>query len=281
MLIDTHAHMTDPGLAAEAGAVLERARAAGVSLVITIGITPASSRQGIEMAGAHESLFATPGLHPTSVAKVAGDGGDWLDDLRRQAALPKVVAIGEIGLDNYHPPRGGLTASAWHRLQVDCFEAQLDLAAGLGMNVVIHQRGDCFDEVCAILKPWAGRVRAVFHCFSQPWELAAPLIDDGHLISFTGIATFKNAAELHDTCRRAPAGSFMVETDAPYLTPVPHRGKRCEPAHTRLTAAHIAALRGESLEQLAAHTSAAALAFFRGLPSPQGADTPETQAPEA
>ena len=270
MLIDTHAHMTDPGLLAEAGAVLGRAREAGVGAVITIGITPASSRIGIELAAQHQGLFATPGLHPTSVTKIDAGSGAWLEDLRQQASMPKVVALGEIGLDNYHPPRGGLTAGAYHRLQADCFEAQLALAADLDLNVVIHQRGDCFDEVCAILKPWAGRLRAVFHCFSQPWDKAVPLIDDGHLVSFTGIATFKNAADLHDTCRRIPAGSFMVETDAPYLAPVPHRGKPCEPAHVRLTAEHIARLRGESLDDLATHTSAAALGFFRGLELPAG-----------
>jgi TatD DNase family protein len=258
MLIDSHAHLTDPGFSDEMPQLLERAKQAGVEAVVTIGITPESSRHGIELARKHPNVFATPGLHPTSVTRIDAGSDVWLEDLRQLTTAPKVVAYGEIGLDNFHPPRGGLSGEDYHKLQVHCFEAQLELAAAAGLNVVIHQRGDCFEEVCAILKPWTGKLRAVFHCFSHGWNKAAPLIDDGHLISFTGIATFRSASELHETCRRAPAGSFMVETDAPYLAPVPHRGKRCEPAHVRLTAEHIAQLRGETLAALAQHTGAAA-----------------------
>lgn len=265
MLIDSHAHLTDPGYRDEMPEVLRRAEQAGVEAIVTIGITPESSREGIDLAARHASVYATPGLHPTSVTRVDSSTDAWLRNLRELATLPKVVAFGEIGLDNFHPPRGGLDAARYHQLQRDCFEAQLEIAAEAGLNVVIHQRGECFADVCAILKPWTGRLRAVFHCFSHSWDKAAPLIDDGHLISFTGIATFRNATGLHETCRKAPAGSFMVETDAPYLAPEPHRGKRCEPAHVRLTAEQIARLRGESFDDLARHTGAAALEFFRGL----------------
>jgi TatD DNase family protein len=142
------------------------------------------------------------------------------------------------------------------------FRQQMDLAAELGLNVVIHQR-DSWDDTLAVVNDYNGKLRTVFHCFGGSAGDAASLLRDGHLVSFTGIATFKNAALVHETARAVPSGSFMVETDCPYLAPAPHRGKRCEPAYTRLVAERIAFLRGVPLETVAAETEAAANAFFR------------------
>src|SRR5581483_1556150 len=146
--------------------------------------------------------------------------------------------------------------------QAALFRAQLDLAAELGLNVVIHQR-DAWDDTLAILKNYTGRLRGVFHCFGNNLEQAQEVIGLGHMVSFTGIVTFKNAPIVHEVATRVGAEHFMVETDCPYLAPVPFRGKRCEPAHTRLVAEKIAALRGTTLDEIAAQTTKNAHAFFR------------------
>ena len=143
------------------------------------------------------------------------------------------------------------------------FEQQLELAAEFDLNVVVHQRGDCLADTLARLAPYQGKLRSVFHCFGGSPEAAAALWQDGHLVSFTGIVTFKNAGVMPSTAATIPDGSYMVETDCPYLSPVPYRGKRCEPAFVRLTAEKIAALRGQPLEAVAQATTAAAETFFR------------------
>ena len=131
-----------------------------------------------------------------------------------------------------------------------------------GLPVIIHER-DAWDDTLAILEAYTGKVRAVFHCFGKSLDHAQQVLALGHLVSFTGIVTFKNAEIVQDTAARLPAGSFMVETDCPFLAPAPDRGKRCEPAHTREVAAKIAQLRGLTLEQIAAETTATADQFFR------------------
>jgi TatD DNase family protein len=138
----------------------------------------------------------------------------------------------------------------------------LDLAAELSMPVVIHER-DAWDTTLAILREYTGRVRAVFHCFGKSPAHARELVELGHTVSFTGIVTFKNAAEAQDSARAMDARTFFVETDSPYLAPIPHRGKPCEPAYVRHTAEFIAGLRGISLEQFAEETEDAANRFFR------------------
>jgi TatD DNase family protein len=151
---------------------------------------------------------------------------------------------------------------AYRSAQADAFRAQLDLAAEFGLNVVIHQR-DAWDDTLEILKPYTGKVRGVFHCFGNRPDQAAEVIAMGHLVSFTGIVTFKNAALVQETAAALPSDAFMVETDCPYLAPVPNRGKRCEPAYTRLVAEKIAELRGCPLEHVAQATTATAERFFR------------------
>jgi TatD DNase family protein len=146
--------------------------------------------------------------------------------------------------------------------QATFFQEQLDLAAQLQLNVVVHQR-DSWADTLSTLKPFSGRLRAVFHCFSGSHTQAQELIELGHSVSFTGIVTFKNARDLHACVQKVSAGSFFLETDCPYLSPEPHRGKRCEPAYTRLVAERVASLRGTTLEEIARETTSAAEKFFR------------------
>ena len=142
------------------------------------------------------------------------------------------------------------------------FEQQLDLAAELGLNIVIHQR-DAWDDTLEIIRPYFGKLRGVFHCFGGTREQADEVLALGHLVSFTGIVTFKNGTSVREVAAQLPLGDFMVETDCPYLAPVPFRGKRCEPAHTRLVAESIAAARGITLDELARATTQTAEGFFR------------------
>ncbi|HEY8901525.1 MAG TPA: TatD family hydrolase [Chthoniobacterales bacterium] len=280
MLIDTHAHLDYPDFADDLDGVIARAREAGVTRIITIGTGVESSRRAVALAERFDNIFAVVGLHPTNVLD---EPGDFLPALRELAAHPKVAAIGETGLDYHRLPSESLTTSpaiaamqaevpedaqaavmdgAYKAAQADAFRAQLDLAAELGLNVVIHQRS-AWDDTIELLRPYTGRLRGVFHCFGNLPEQAAEIAAMGHLVSFTGIITFKNAALVREVAAAAPADGYMVETDCPYLAPVPHRGSRCEPAHTRLVAEKVAEVRGISLEELATVTTRTAEAFFR------------------
>lgn len=272
MLIDTHAHLASQQFCDDLPEVIKNAHEAGVTRIISIGTDLEDSQCNIEIAEQFEQVYAAVGIHPTSVHEVKSD--DWLSRIREWAAHPKVLAIGEIGLDYFHPPRDGSSPSAWRELQIRFFRAQLDLAAELNLPVVIHQRDkngihDCRNDLLETISAYQGKVRAVFHCFIGTLEQAQPFLDQGHLISFTGIATFSSAKELQQTTQAISSGQFMLETDSPYLAPAPFRGKRCEPAYTRLTAEHIAQGRGISLEELARHTSDTAEDFF-GLPTTLG-----------
>jgi TatD DNase family protein len=142
------------------------------------------------------------------------------------------------------------------------FEQQLELAVEIGLNVVIHQR-DAWEDTLALMQPYGGKLRGVFHCFGGTLEQAIEIIDLDHLVSFTGIVTFKNGAAVREVAAQLPLWKFMVETDCPYLAPVPFRGKRCEPAHTRIVAETIAATRGIALDEIGRATSATAEEFFR------------------
>jgi len=281
MLIDTHAHLDFPDFVEETDAVLARAAAAGVAEVITIGTTVEGSGRAIALAERFPTVFATVGVHPSNADEA---DANFIDALRGLAAHPRVVALGEIGLDYHRLPSKGVLEPqpAWlaetpfndpreieaairdgacKAQQADVFQAQMDLAVELGLNVVIHER-DAWDDTLRIMEPYTGKLRAVFHCFGKSIEQARALLEWGHLVSFTGIVTFKNGQIVADTAAQLPAGSFMVETDCPYLAPVPHRGKRCEPAFTRLVAEKIATLRGESLESIARETTQTARQFF-------------------
>ena len=258
MLTDTHAHLDFPEFAGELDAVVDRAAQAGVTRIVTIGTSLESSRRAVEIAEAHPRVYAAIGIHPGSATEAAPDD---MAALRELARSPRVVAIGETGLDYYRLPGDG--EDAVKAAQASIFQGQLALAVECGLNVVIHQRGDCLADTLEILAPYQGKFRAVFHCFGGAPESAAALLALGHLVSFTGIVTFKNAGLMAACAAAVPEGSYMVETDCPYLAPVPFRGKRCEPAHTRQVAEKIAALRNQPLERIAGATTAAAEAFFR------------------
>ena len=276
-LIDTHCHLDFPEFADDLDAVIQRAVAAGVDRIITIGTSLDSSRAGIELANRYSNVYATVGLHPTSIGE---NTPEFIEELKQLAQHPKVVGIGECGLDFYRLPDddkpdivetafGSITQSGIEtELRIDslkaaqaaAFEQQLELAAQLEKPVVIHQR-DSWNETLDILKQYS--VKAVLHCFTGGVAELSEVLAMGHHVSFTGIATFKNAADVRAAARVAPADRVMVETDAPYLAPVPHRGKRCEPAYVGLTAEAIAKERGVSFESFAQTTTANAKRFFR------------------
>lgn len=284
MLIDTHAHLDYPDFQQDFEAVLERASQAGVQRIITIGTSVESSRRAVALAEQYPQVYAVVGVHPTSAMEAESD---IITPLRALAASKRVVAIGETGLDYHHLPSreleksdaaklapalqnetpseiiGAIEDGAHKDAQASIFEQQLDLACELGLNVVIHQR-EAWEDTLAMLSGYNGRLRGVFHCFGGTLDQAEALAAHGHLVSFTGIVTFKNAQAVQDTASNIAA--YMVETDCPYLAPVPFRGKRCEPAHTRQVAEKIAELRGQSLEQVACETTATAEAFFRFQP---------------
>jgi len=281
-LIETHAHLDYPDFAPDLEAVIARAAEAGVTRIISIGTGLESSRRAVALAERFPNVFAVIGIHPTNVTE---EGLDFLPALTELARHPKVVAIGETGIDYHHVPEelqpakvaavdsallaqsGGdqermIAEGAWKSAQADAFRMQLDLAVELGLNVVIHQRS-AWEDTLEILRDYTGRVRGVFHCFGGTPEEAAQVAALGHLVSFTGIITFKNAEQVRATAAAVPLDGFMVETDCPYLAPVPFRGKRAEPAHTRLVAEKIAEVRGIPLEDVAAATTRTAEGFFR------------------
>jgi TatD DNase family protein len=281
-LIDTHAHLDYPDFEPDLEGVIARAAEAGVTRIISIGTSIESSRRAVALTERFPNLFAVIGIHPTNVTE---EGLDFLPDLTELGHHPKVVAIGETGIDYHHVPEGLqspkaasvdfallaqssgdqerlIAEGAWKASQADAFGMQLDLAVELGLNVVIHQRSSWSDTL-DVLRDYTGKVRGVFHCFGGTPREAAEVASLGHLVSFTGIITFKNAEQVRETAAAVPADGYMVETDCPYLAPVPHRGKRAEPAHTRLVAETVATVRGISLEEVAAQTTRTAEGFFR------------------
>lgn len=282
MLTDTHAHLDFPDFADDLDAVLARATESGVTRIITIGTSIEGSRRAVALAEKYPQVYAVVGVHPNSAAEAEPN---FIADLREIAKHPRVVAIGETGMDYHRLPssrilpaqpaylaemplndpreiEASIRDGAYKERQAEVFLHQLELAAELGLNVVVHER-DAWGDTLDLLRPYSGRLRAVFHCFGKPPDALHEILALGHLVSFTGIVTFRNAALAQDSVRVVPVDRFMVETDCPFLAPIPFRGKRCEPAHTATTAAAIAVMRGETLEQVAAQTTATADAFFR------------------
>jgi TatD DNase family protein len=283
MLIETHAHLDYPDFANDLDDVIRRATEVGVTRIITIGTSVESSRRAVDLAEKYRNVFAVIGVHPTYVAE-AGD--DVIASLRELAKNPRVVAFGETGLDYHDLPsvearkqksvqvfnalqseteeelEATIEDGAYKSKQAALFEEQLDLAVEFGLNVVIHQR-DAWDDTFELMRPYAGKMRGVFHCFGGTLDQANEVFELGHLVSFTGIVTFKNGKQVRDVAADVPLDKFMVETDCPYLAPVPFRGKRSEPAHTRIVAETIAAARGISLEEVAEATTETAEKFFR------------------
>jgi len=283
MLIETHAHLDFPDFAHDLDDVLRRATDAGVTRIITIGTSVESSRRAIDLAEKYPAVYAAIGVHPTYVEEAEEDV---FTPLRELAKNPRVVAIGETGLDYHRLPsekvsrekqvqvmsalrtetdeeiEAQIRDGAYKSKQASLFQQQLDLAVELGLNAVIHQR-DAWADTLNVMQPYTGKLRGVFHCFGGSLDQAKEVLDLDHLVSFTGIVTFKNGASVREVAAHIPLWKFMVETDCPYLAPVPFRGKRSEPAHTRIVAETIAAARQTSLEEIAEATTETAEKFFR------------------
>jgi TatD DNase family protein len=259
---DTHAHLHFPDFAGDLPEVISRATAAGISRIITIGTDFESSRRSLELAEMYPEVFAVVGWHPSHVLEAPEDIRRGLRDLARH---PKVVALGETGLDYYRLPSrkapGSMTDEVYKARQAELFKQHLEVAAETGLNCVVHQR-ESFDDCLAQMAPFAGKVKGVFHCFAGSSSDLQRVLELGSIVSFTGILTFKNAAGIRESLAAVPDGKFMFETDCPYLAPVPYRGKRCEPAYVREIAAVAQETRQCSLEQLSEVTCAAADSFF-------------------
>ena len=258
MLIDTHAHLDFPEFAPDLDQVIQRASDAGVHRIITIGTTLESSRKSVELAERYLGVYASIGVHPTSAS---AERDDFIRELRELAQHPKVVAIGETGLDFHRLPNEAASAHSERAAQSAAFAEHLQLAAACKKGLIVHQR-DSWDETLKIISEYAGRIRAVFHCFNGSPAQARQAFEHGFFVSFTGIVTFKNASSVREAAAVIPLDRIMVETDAPFLAPQPYRGKRCEPAFVKETSAFIARLRGIQPDAFAAQTTLNAEGFF-------------------
>lgn len=258
-LVDTHVHLNFDSYDSDREAVYERAATAGVSTCIIPAIDLETSRLIPALCDAHPGLYAAVGIHPNSTA----DFDDpHIDEIAAQAAHPRVVSIGEIGLD-YHWDKSPKAQ------QFRAFEAQLALAARLELPVIIHNR-EANDDTLAILSTWVQTLPAslqsragVLHSFSGDLDMAEKALALGFYLGFTGPITYKNAEETRRIAAAAPLDRLLVETDGPFLTPIPHRGKRNEPAYIPLIIERLAAVRQSTPEALAAATTANAARLFR------------------
>jgi len=265
--LDSHAHLDFPDYDADRFQVVARAHDAGIWGILCVGTDFDSSRRALEICQEYKGIHAVAGWHPNHVMEASEDIRTELMALARH---PKVVALGETGLDYYRMPSqqaGGTVADdeAFKRKQAEIFGQQLEVAAEAGLNVVIHQRGDVLRETLEMLRPYKGKVRPQFHCFNGDEEALGQVLELDGVVSFTGILTFKNAEKVRDVLKATPMGKFMLETDCPFLAPVPHRGKRCEPAYVKEIAAVAAAVKGCSLEELSEATNRTAREFFPKL----------------
>ncbi len=257
MLIDTHVHLDDIRYDADRDAVFQRAEEAGVEAFITIGCDVSTSTSAVKLATERPNVYATVGVHPHEVKRIEPP---WYDELRQLAQHPKVVAFGEVGLDYHydHSPR---------EIQRQQFRQQITIAKSLNLPLVIHTREAQEDTMTILREEQAKTVGGVFHCFSgDPW-LAKEALDLGFYLSFSGIITFRNASLLRDIIRTVPDDRILIETDAPYLTPVPFRGKRNESAYVTYVAQQVAEVKfGDSptgISEVSALTTTNAKRLFK------------------
>jgi TatD DNase family protein len=263
---DTHAHLDFPDFAQDLPEVIERAHAAGIAKIISIGTDVESSRRALEISAQFPNVFAVVGWHPTHVMEAPDDVRP---SLRELAGHPKVVAIGETGFDYHRLPSQQPNGTAadddrYKRKQAQVFEQQLEVAAEFNLNCVIHQR-DALEDTLALAQKFAGRVRGVFHCFANDQAAMERIVAMGSLVSFTGILTFKNGQNIRDALAATPLDKFMLETDCPFLAPLPYRGKRCQPAYVKEISEMAAQVKGCTLDELSTATCATAHRFFPRL----------------
>jgi TatD DNase family protein len=252
VFVDSHCHLDFPELAGELPALLDAMAAARVTHALCIAVNLPDWPGVHALAIAHRNLYATVGVHPDYEDTPEPS----VDDLVSLAAQPKVVAIGETGLD-YFRLQGDLE---WQRTR---FRTHIRAARRAGKPLVIHTRSAADDTLAIMREEGAGEAGGVMHCFTETWEVARAALDLGFHISFSGIVTFKNAHALKDVARRVPRDRMLIETDSPYLAPVPHRGKCNQPAFVPHVAQEIARLTGESVEAVAQATTANFFRLFR------------------
>ena len=252
MLIDSHCHLNFPDLAQRLPEVLANMVEAGVDKAIAISVSRQSFEEVHAIAQNHPNIYATVGIHPDDPEAEEFS----LEELLERAARPKVVGIGETGLD-YHWCKGDL---AWQHQR---FDLHIEAANRSGLPLVVHTR-DAAEDTMRLLREHQAHA-GVIHCFTEDVRIAKLALDLGFYISFSGIVTFKNATAIQEAARYVPLDRLLVETDAPYLTPVPKRGKPNEPAYVSHTAAFVAQLRGDSLENIAQATTANCLRLFHKI----------------
>ncbi|MEM9283727.1 MAG: TatD family hydrolase [Verrucomicrobiota bacterium] len=256
-LTDTHCHLASHKFEGEIDMILERARENGVTRLVAIACDIEDSIKNQALSRHFPGVHATAGIHPLYVDEIEDD---WKATLEALTSTQDFVAIGEIGLDYFHPPPASFSFESWRKKQLQIFEYQLSIASRFNLPVVIHQRRSEKD-VLSVLRNHP-EVRAVLHCFSGNREEAETALEMGLWISFTGIVTFPKAPEVREAAAIVPLDRLMVETDAPYLAPVPFRGKRCEPSMVKHTAEVIANLRNMDPDEFASATSQTAAKFF-------------------
>ena len=244
MLADSHAHLEMNDFDRDRDEVIRRAENAGVDLIITVGTTLDDCRKAVSIANKYKNVYAAIGIHPHEVKDI---DETTYETLKKLAKMDKVVAFGEIGLDFFRnlSPRD---------VQIRRFGEQLELASEIGLPIIIHDR-DAHQETLEMLGGWKGKHRGVVHCFSGNYKMAEKCLEMGFFISIPGAITFGKSEKLQDVIRHIPVTDILVETDAPYLTPHPNRGKRNEPAFVYYVAKKAAELRGEDFETFATVTA--------------------------
>jgi TatD DNase family protein len=251
MYVDSHCHLSFPELKQDLPAIREAMAAARVDRALCICTTLEEFPEVHGLATSYDNFWATVGVHPDNEGEEVAEPS--LDDLLQRAALPRVIGIGETGLDYYRLNGRSLDEMAWQR---ERFRIHIEAARRTGLPLVVHTRSSSDDTLAILAESGQGQVGGVFHCFTETEAVARAALDLGFLISFSGIVTFKNARELHEVARYVPLDRCLIETDSPYLAPVPYRGKTNNPSYVPHVAARIAELKGLPVETVARATSA-------------------------
>jgi TatD DNase family protein len=252
MLFDTHAHLNAEQYNDDLSEVMDRAKEAGVTNIVVVGFDRKTINRAMELAEAHDHIYACVGWHPVDAIDMTDEDLEWIEIL---ASHPKVVAIGEMGLD-YHWDKSP------HDIQKDVFRKQIQLAKKVKLPIVIHNRDATADIIDILREEGASEVGGIMHCYSGSVEIAKECLEMNFYISLGGPVTFKNAKKPKEVAREIPLDKLLIETDCPYLTPHPFRGQRNEPSYVKLVAEEIAEIKGVTLEEIAKATSNNAKRLF-------------------